>query len=166
VAPDARHVVLVGESRPWELLVLRLWGRDGSDKLLEQVAAVLERNPQDARALEQRAQAFLRRGQPERALADLNAAIAHRPSKEAHFLRALAHLRNEHLRNEHRAAALSDLAEAIRLDPRDAQAHYQRGLLLMEKKDYRGARRSLDEAFRLDPRLARAADLEVQENEP
>jgi tetratricopeptide (TPR) repeat protein len=89
---------------------------------------------------------------------NLDAALKVRPSKEARWLRATAHLRLDQ-----RPLALADLDAVIKIDPRDALAHFQRGLLLMKEKDYRNARKSLDEAFRLDPSLADAADPEPKE---
>jgi Flp pilus assembly protein TadD len=52
--------------------------------------------------------------------------------------------------------ALQDLAAVIQAEPKNALAHMQRGLLMLKRKDYKEARRSLDEAFRLDPKLATA----------
>ncbi len=48
--------------------------------------------------------------------------------------------------------ALSDYNEAIKIDPRYAQAYYNRGLVQMEKKDYDKAIADFSEAIRLDPR--------------
>jgi tetratricopeptide (TPR) repeat protein len=158
VAPDGRHVIVGVGPR---LVVLRLWSRDGSDKVLEEARAALERDPSDAAALQRRARVYLRRGQLDRALADLNAVLARHGSKEAHWLRALAHAR----RNDRRAA-LADLDQVIALDERDALAHYQRGLLLMQQKDYRNARRSLDRAIAIKPELARLVVDDDKEKAP
>jgi Flp pilus assembly protein TadD len=95
----------------------------------------------------------------ELAVVDLDAVVARKEgqSPEAYWLRALAHLRRED-----RAAALADLAAVVRLDPKDALAHYQRGLLLMQNKDYRAARQSLDLAFGLDDKLRAAHEKDDQ----
>src|SRR5262249_53959382 len=46
--------------------------------------------------------------------------------------------------------AIEDLDEAIRLDPRFADAYYQRGHVWMAKRDYDKAIRDYTEAIRLD----------------
>ncbi len=54
-------------------------------------------------------------------------------------------------------AAEQALAEALRLAPDDAPAHFNLGLLLAEKNDPAGAEKHLRAAFRADPGLAEAA---------
>jgi hypothetical protein len=154
VSPDGRHALANWKSKP---AVYRWWVFDGLDAVLRECDEALARQPDDLGARERRARAYLRRGKLELAVADLDAVVARKEghSPEAHWLRALAHLRRDD-----RPAALADLAEVVRLDPQDALAHYQRGLLLMQDENYRAAARSLDEAFRLDPDLRAAHEKE------
>jgi tetratricopeptide (TPR) repeat protein len=154
VSPDGRHALAGWQGKP---AVYRWWAFDGLDAVLRECDEALARRPDDLGARERRARAYLRRGRLELAVADLDAVVTRKEgqSPEAYWLRALAHLRRED-----RAAALADLAAVVRLAPTDALAHYQRGLLLMQRKDYRAARRSLDDAFRLDDQLRAAHEKE------
>jgi WD40 repeat protein len=159
VSPDGRHAVTTSGNGC--LVVLRWWDRDGLDRVLLQATATLARNPKDPAALQQRAQVYMRRGRLQPALADLNVAVFEAPSKENYWLRALTHAR---LGN--RPAALADLDHVIARDKNDALAHYQQGLLLMQNKDYRAARRSLDRAFEIRPELASSLAASEKENKP
>jgi hypothetical protein len=156
VSPDGRHALAGWQGKP---AVYRWWAFDGLDAILCECDEALACRPDDLGARERRARAYLRRGRLELAVADLDAVVSSKEgqSPEAYWLRVLAHLRRED-----RAAALADLAAVVQLDPKDALAHYQRGLLLMQDKDYRAARRSLDEAFRLDDQLRAAHEKEDQ----
>jgi hypothetical protein len=151
VAPDGRHAIV--SDFAGALKVVRFWTRDGLDKPLQEATKVLARDPKDRNALEQRTRVYLQRGQLRQALGDLDALVEQGSTKDSHWLRAMTHAR---LGN--RTKALADLDCVIKASPLDALAHYQRGLLLMEGKDYRNARRSLDKAFKLEPRLADSTD--------
>jgi WD40 repeat protein len=156
VSPDGRHALAGWYGKP---AVYRWWAFDGLDAVLRECDEALALRPDDLGARERRARAYLRRGRLELSVADLDAVVSRQEgqSPEAYWLRALAHLRRED-----RAAALADLAAVVRLDPKDALAHYQRGLLLMQNRDYRAARQSLDLAFRLDDKLRAAHEKEDQ----
>jgi WD40 repeat protein len=156
VSPDGRHALAGWQGKP---AVYRWWAFDGLDAVLRECDEALALRPDDLGARERRARAYLRRGRLELAVADLDVVVSCKEgqSPEAYWLRALAHLRRED-----RAAALADLAAVVRLDSKDALAHYQRGLLLMQNKDYRAARRSLDLAFGLDDKLRAAHEKEDQ----
>ena len=52
--------------------------------------------------------------------------------------------------------AIADYDEAIRLNPNDASAYYERGQAWHSKDDLDKAIADYDEAIRLDPRHARA----------
>jgi hypothetical protein len=156
VSPDGRHAIAGWQGKP---AVYRWWAFDGLDAVLRECDEALALRPDDLGARERRARAYLRRGRLDLAVADLDVVVSRKEgqSPEAYWLRALAHLRREE-----RAAALADLKAVINLNPKDALAHYQCGLLLMQNKDYRAARRSLDEAFRLDDKLRAAQEKEDQ----
>ena len=53
-------------------------------------------------------------------------------------------------------AALADLSEAIRLDPKNAASFVDRGIVWIRKKDHVKARADFNEAVRLDPTYAEA----------
>lgn len=79
-------------------------------------------DPQDDRALVNRATAYSQTGNPEGALADLNAALKLNPNNQhAYFSRA-------NLYNQQRKfkEALADLNKVIELNPNDAEAYYNR----------------------------------------
>jgi WD40 repeat protein len=156
VSPDGRHAIAGRRGKP---CVYRWWAFDGLDEVLRECNEALDRQEDDLGALERRARAYLRRGKLDKAVLDLGVVVSRKEgqSPEAYWLRALAHLRRDE-----RAAALADLKTVIELNPKDALAHYQRGLLLIQNKDYRAARRSLDEAFRLDDKLRAAHEKEDQ----
>jgi tetratricopeptide (TPR) repeat protein len=154
VSPDGRHTFAALQGRP---AVYRWWGYDGLDKVLHECDETLAHRPDDLLTRERRARAYLQRGRLDRAVADLDFVLAHEGglSREAYWLRALANARRDH-----REAALADLDALIKLDPKDALAHYQRGLMLMRDKRYRAARSSLDTAFQLKPQLSDAHTME------
>jgi tetratricopeptide (TPR) repeat protein len=157
VSPDGRHTFAVLREKP---TVYRWWGYDGLDEVLHEYDVTLARRADDLVTRERRARVYLKRGQLDRAIADLDFVLSHKegPSREAFWLRALANARRDD-----RATALADLDALIKLDPKDGLAHYQRGLLLMRDKHYREARRSFDKVFELKPQLAAAHE---KENEP
>jgi WD40 repeat protein len=147
LSPDGRHALAGGG----QMAILRLWDFE-SEKAQTAADEAVARDPNDPDAREQRARVALRQGRHKDAVADLTAALARRPSKEAHWLRASAHAALDDL-----DAALKDLDAVIEADDKDALAHLQRGMLLMKRKRYGEARQSLDKAFRLDPSLEAAA---------
>jgi Flp pilus assembly protein TadD len=56
-------------------------------------------------------------------------------------------------------SAVSDLSEAIRLNPKDAAAYTQRGWAFGEKRQFDRAITDLDEGIRLDPAAASAYNI-------
>jgi tetratricopeptide (TPR) repeat protein len=52
--------------------------------------------------------------------------------------------------------AIKDFDKVVELDPQDAKAHYNRGLIYFAKGEYRRALEDLKEAVRLDPGFADA----------
>jgi len=59
----------------------------------------------------------------------------------------------EHLRRNDLAAAIEKFREAVRLDPHNAQAHYQLAIALRRRGALAEARKEFDEARRLAPYL-------------
>jgi tetratricopeptide (TPR) repeat protein len=55
-------------------------------------------------------------------------------------------------------SAIADYSQAIRLDPDDAWAYYNRGGAYYYKGDYRRARMDWEQALRIDPNYANARD--------
>ena len=68
----------------------------------------------------------------------------------AFYNRALAH---ENKENDD--LAIADYSEAIRLNPKDAEAHFYRGLARQRKGDKPGGEADLAEARRLNPNIGK-----------
>ena len=54
------------------------------------------------------------------------------------------------------SAKIIELDKAIKLDPKNAMAYYDRGIAKIELSDLKGSMLDFDEAIKLDPRLAKA----------
>ncbi|HEY7327121.1 MAG TPA: tetratricopeptide repeat protein [Gemmataceae bacterium] len=110
--------------------------------------AALERDPQQVSVLVNRANAYARQGEFEKAIADYTRAIELQPGDAALYRRrALVHSRNRAL-----DAALADYTEALRLEPRNSEAHANRGLVHAQANDYEQALADYNEALRQNPR--------------
>lgn len=120
------------------------------DDGLTRLTAVLGpgERPQDvARLLHNRAQVHLALGDPGRALADLDAVIAHDPDNCEYYVdRAALHRAAGRSR-----AALRDLDAAIRLGPHLPEAYYNRAMLQQERGRVERARADLERALAVDP---------------
>ena len=86
----------------------------------------------DAEAYNNRGIAYVKKGQYDRAISDLNKAIEINPNLvEAYFLRGLAY--------RHRGQydrAISDFTKAIEINPKFANAYYHRGVAHFWKIEY------------------------------
>ncbi|MFO0951671.1 MAG: serine/threonine-protein kinase [Isosphaeraceae bacterium] len=118
---------------------------------IERLTARLRDRPVDPAALETRAAAYLKAGEPERALADLDRAVAAGPTGARFLARGRVHFQRRDFDR-----ALADFREAIRLDPADPAAHAAAGRVYWSRWELGRARSEYDEAIRLDPRSAEA----------
>jgi len=114
-----------------------------AESLLRQI---LDRTGNDAEAHHLLAEIELHKGQPQRALLEITAAVNQRPSAEMHATRAAVLLALGD-----RAEARVSIAEALRLDPALAAAHFQLGCWHESGGDFAGAEHSFAEAARLAP---------------
>jgi tetratricopeptide (TPR) repeat protein len=147
-AADERH--LAAHTADGTAYVLRLGDLDETQHLYDCCEAVLRQDPDDVDARLGRAQAHLRKGKYDDALADVAAALRRAPQcRDAYFLRGLIHKQTGDA-----AQALEDFTEAIRLDVKYAAAYYQRGLVHAKTGAFARAKEDFEEAVRLDPRLA------------
>ncbi|WP_229402239.1 tetratricopeptide repeat protein [Micromonospora okii] len=120
------------------------------DDGLARLAAVLApgERPQDlARLRHNRAQVHLALGDPARALADLDAVIAHDPDNCEYYVDRAA----LHRAAGRRRAAIRDLDAAIRLGPHLPEAYYNRATLQQERGRAERARADLERALAVDP---------------
>ncbi|MBI4615814.1 MAG: tetratricopeptide repeat protein [Planctomycetes bacterium] len=108
----------------------------------------LKANPNDTKALKDRAAAQLAGGETAGALKDLDRAVEIDP-KDADAFKRRGEARRK---NGDVEGAIADFSEAIRLDPKDADAYRKRALAREAAKDVRGAIADLDQAIRLDPK--------------
>ncbi len=118
---------------------------------IDGLTARLRGRPDDPAALQARAEAYATAGDPDRAIADWDRAIAIEPNPSRLQARGWAHFRRRDLDR-----ALADFREAIRLDPTSAPALHGRGMLFLERREIDRALADFDEAIRLDPRAAAA----------
>ena len=111
----------------------------------------LRRDPRDWRSRLARAGWLIRDDRPAEALEDLDRAARIAPEQpDVAYTRGLALAALDR-----REAARAAFSRAIRLNPRDAQAHLRRALA-RAPEDPRGALADLDSAIRLDPEWAAA----------
>src|SRR4029078_11202529 len=97
-----------------------------------------------------------RRGSGASAIAGCDAVIGSRRLSSLDL--AEAYVRRGALRRNKgdQAGALTDLNEAIRLDPQNVQAFYHRGNTYYDKRDFNRATDDLSRAIALDPNFAPA----------
>jgi tetratricopeptide (TPR) repeat protein len=109
-------------------------------------------DPQDASAYYNRGNAWSRKGDYDRAIADFNEAIRLDPQDaSAYYNRGNAwSKKGEHDR------AIADFTEAIRFDARKAEAYYNRGLAWSRKGDNDRAIADYNDAIQADPKYALA----------
>jgi tetratricopeptide (TPR) repeat protein len=116
--------------------------------------------PAPAPAQSAAAQPWLARGKQAFERGDYRAAVdafSAAAQADADFAGAHYGLCISHLRLEEARRALDDCTRAIRLDPRHAQAHYIRGLVLAERLgNNQAALADFDRAIGLEPRYAAA----------
>jgi len=115
--------------------------------LLDQV---LERRPNEVRALWMRAEINIRRGRFEAARSDLEAALSIDPGQPGilHALGGACHALGEH------EAAESHLRQAIAANPQDARLWYSLGLVYHGAGRYQAALDAYDHALAVDPAMS------------
>lgn len=98
-------------------------------------------------ALVNRGNAYDDSGEPDRALADYNSAIAaHAGNNDAFFNRGITYRR----KGEH-ARAIADFDQALRLNPRDAEALYYRGRSKIQLGNKAAGEADIAAARRINP---------------
>jgi tetratricopeptide (TPR) repeat protein len=109
--------------------------------------AVPEAAPTDAAGFVHRAEAYMARGEADKAIADYTSAIAASPADAALYTdRGLAYLRNRRP-----MLALTDFDKAIAMYPAARRALLARGELRLLAKDLDGAKTDFAAALKLDP---------------
>jgi tetratricopeptide (TPR) repeat protein len=110
-------------------------------------SGLIQANPRDAWALHMRGTAYMRKADPDMALADFNECIRINPSDAASYnSRSLAWwAKKDHDK------AIADCNEAIRLDPRFAFAFVNRGMMYASRGEFDRAITDYNEAIRLKP---------------
>jgi Tfp pilus assembly protein PilF len=107
-------------------------------------------NSNDTYALVSRGNAWLKKGNPVKAIADYTEAIWLDPkSPDGYYNRAIAWAKQGEL--DH---AIEDYSEAIRLDPSDAGSYSGRASIWIRKKLFEKAIQDYTEAVRIDPNRA------------
>ncbi len=132
---------------------------DGGDKAVKELSAttytVLEDRDGFLKVRESGTSAWFPKGKallPEEAVDYFTDLIARKPGVADTYKRRAAAF---HLQGD-LDAAIKDLDEAIRLDPKGHAYWNNRGMLFSEKGDYEHAIKDLDEAIRLNPKSARS----------
>ncbi len=102
-------------------------------------------------ALVNRGNAYDDSGEPERALADYNSAIAaDRQNVDAYFNRGITYRRKKEYER-----AIADFNEALRLDPRDAEALYYRGRSKIDLDNSAAGEADIAAARKIKPDIGR-----------
>ena len=127
-----------------------------ADQRMAGCTAVIDANretPENrAIALRGRGNAYVNKGQPERAIEDYDQALQLAPRAAGVFVnRGIAYAT---LRQYDRA--IQDYDEALRLNPGFAEAYYFRGEALLDKGEHDRALKDYDQALRVNPKLADA----------
>ena len=116
-------------------------------QLIQHLTDLAHANPDDARTLFLRGNAYLDRGDPENAIADYSRVLELTPGDAV----ALNN-RGIALRQSGDAdAAIRDYARAIEIDPEYRDAHNNMGIALSDKGEYERAITCYTEAIRIDP---------------
>jgi tetratricopeptide (TPR) repeat protein len=114
-------------------------------------------DPSSADALRRRAVAYLRLGENERAIADLDAALGlEAGDAKATYNRGLARSRLGDM-----DGALADFSQAIRLDPNYARAYHARGNMNARAGNAAQAEADWQRAMELDPALNKGTGLDL-----
>ncbi len=113
--------------------------------------AALKENPRNASVYSNRAILSFRQRQFGAAFANVNRAIALRPTAKAYTMRAALQLMAKNV-----GAALRDSDKAIKLAPRNAGAWVLRGTALLVLGNHQQARQSYYRALRINPKLRTA----------
>jgi tetratricopeptide (TPR) repeat protein len=142
------------------LVLERLGQVPGSDELISRLerwthedtvaehTAALALSPGRHSALFNRAAAYARQGEYDRAIADYTAALELKPEDSSLYLRrGQARQRAGDL-----DGAISDFGEALRRNPRELEAWTNRGLIHAQKRDYDRAIADYTEGLRIQPR--------------
>ena len=109
--------------------------------------AILDRAPDDADALLNRANAYFRQNELPKAVADFTRVLELRPDGATFRRRGLARMRLGAPDD-----AIADFTEALRLEPRDAEALGNRGLAYAQQGEQDKAIADYTEALRINPR--------------
>jgi len=141
---------------PWDRPIL---ARDYQPVELEEILAFnryrLRKNPDDARAHCQMAQAFLALGKEQEAHAHLTSALRARPDEaEAHYYLGILHRSKGRLEDARR-----EFDTVIRLDPGHYKAHGNLGLMALQQGDTAAAEGHFRRALAAHPRDTMAFDM-------
>lgn len=123
----------------------------GSADPVAEADRLLAENPNNEEAYRMRAETYCQRGELDRALADFSRAIELRPDAKTYYNRGCVYS----ARGQH-ADAANDYGEAIRRDPRCAEAYFNRGVARGQLGSTPDAIRDLTEAIHLAPTDAKA----------
>jgi predicted Zn-dependent protease len=122
---------------------------DAADREIADATKTLEKNPNDAPALQKRGRAYSKKRQHEPAVADFTKAIQLRPADAT--LRVLRGQAYHNLRRHE--DALRDYDEAIRLEPNNVAARNGRANTNRAMKRYEAALTDYDEVIRSNPKF-------------
>ncbi|OGR74263.1 MAG: hypothetical protein A2089_03745 [Elusimicrobia bacterium GWD2_63_28] len=131
---------------------IRLENWDNALKILNDV---IELEPDNAEALFERATVYDALGEHDKALGDLDTAIGLKPCAKYYAYRAESVLDFGCMHCSVKSA-LSDLTEAIRLDPKHARSFLSRSEIYAALEDYESELSDLDSAIKVSPLFAEA----------
>ncbi len=143
---DCTHWIQSGRPAHISLVLDRLSQLPGSGERIDRAervvyeeavarnTAILDRAPNDADALVNRANAYFRQSEMEKAVADFTEALSVRPDAATLRRRGMARVRLGATDD-----AIADFTEALRLEPRDIEALGNRGLAHVQKGDQQNA---------------------------
>lgn len=143
--------ILIGHGRAYAI-------EENYDLAIEAFTKAVRLDPKSPTGYERRGDAFLLKGDSERAVADYSEALRLLPkdAKPDDRGRLLSQRGVAYSFAENYDRALADQDELIRLDPKSAMNYFDRGQTYFSRKDYQRALADFTQVIRLEPQFALA----------
>lgn len=139
----------------WAYSLRANWSSNGEkpnlDKALDDIKKAMEFRPDRQLLFYRRGQIYSRRKEYQAAISDYSKALQWSPTNYLYIGRAKAYADSGNM-----SAAINDLDEALKLDPKDARVFYERGVVYATNKKHDQAIAELTRAIEMSPRYTSA----------